>query len=125
MRQIASTQYAKSDYLVSLQRYQDALGVLDAMQKSDVLAEKIRFGKYEWRILTINNGEALQVFSDDADRKPNELSPGVEANWAWLRSSDGERTFAAIIEKSGKVSAGGSRITTVHGGIGPAIFIKL
>ena len=262
VRQIASTQYAKSDYFVSLQRYQDALGVLDVMQKSDVLAEKIRdvkygyalfliqnkdyiaandiftqlgdyrdcrekaagislglmqqqirtgskrkirFGKYEWRILTINNGvallitenivkiiaysndldgicwsesgvrqylnttffdefsvaekalipatsvktpdnpeygtpggadtsdrvfllsigEALQFFSDDADRKPNELSPGVEANWSWLRSSGGERTFAAIIEKSGKVSAGGSRITNLRGGIRPAIFIKL
>lgn len=261
-QQIVSTQYDKSDYLVSLQRYQDALSVLDAMQKSDVLTEKIRdakygyalfltqnkdyiaandiftelgdyrdcrekaagislglmqqriktgskrkirFGKYEWRVLMINNGaaliitenivkiiaysndldgvcwsesdvrqylnttffdefsvaekvlipavsirtpdnpeygtpggtdtsdrvfllsieEALHLFSDDADRKPDASSPGVEANWSWLRSSGGEKTFAAIIEKSGKVSAGGSRITNLRGGIRPAIFIKL
>lgn len=261
-QQIVSTQYAKSDYLVSLQRYQDALSVLDAMQKSGDLTEKIcevkygyalfliqnkdyiaandiftqlgdyrdcrkkatdislgltqqrikagfkrkiRFGKYEWRVLAINNGvaliitenivkniaysndldgvcwsksgvrqylnttffdefstaekalipvtsvntpdnpeygtpggedtsdrafllsigEALRFFVDDTDRKPDESSPGVEANWSWLRSSGGERTFAAIIEKSGKVSAGGSRITNLRGGIRPAIFIKL
>lgn len=261
-QQIVFTQYAKSDYLVSLQRYQDALNVLDTMQKSGVLTEKIcavkydyalfliqnknyiaandiftqlgdyrdcrkkaagislglmqqrikagfkrkiRFGKYEWRVLTINNGvaliitenivksiaysndmdgvcwsessvrqylnttffdefsatekalipavsvktpdnpeygtsggadtsdrvfllsigEALQFFFDDTDRKPDESSPGVEANWSWLRSSGGERTFAAIIEKSGKVSAGGSRITNLRGGVRPAIFIKL
>lgn len=262
VQQIVSTQYAKSDYLVSLQRYQDALSVLGTMQKSGVLTEKIcevkygyalsliqnkdyiaandifmqlgnyrdcrkkaagisleltqqrikagakrkiRFGKYEWRVLTINDGvaliitenivkniaysddlngacwsecsarqylntifynefstdekalipattvktsdnpeyntpggadtsdrvfllsieEAFQFFSDDADRKPDKSSPGVEADWTWLRSSGGERTFAAIIEKSGKVSAGGSRITNLRGGVRPVIFIKL
>lgn len=262
VQQIVFTQYSKSDYLVSLQRYQDALSVLDTMQKSSVLTEKIcevkygyalflvqnkdyiaandiftqlgdyrdcrekatgispgltqqwikagskrkiKFGKYEWRVLIINNGvaliitenivkniaysndldgacwsesgvrqylnttffdefstaekalipvtsvktpdnpeygtpggadtsdrvfllsigEALRFFSDDADRKPNASSPGVEANWSWLRSSGGERTFAAVIEKSGKVSSGGSRITNLRGGVRPAIFIKL
>ena len=261
-KQIVSTQYAKSDYLVFLQRYQDALSVLDAMQKSAALTEKIcevkysyalfliqnkdyiaandilmqlgtyrdcrekaasislglaqqqiktgskrkiKFGKYEWRVLTIDNGvaliitenivkdiaysddldgvcwsecgvrrylnttffdefstaekaliskvsvktpdnpeygtpggadtldrvfllsieEALQLFSDDTDRKPDVSSPGVEADWSWLRSSGGERTFAAIVEKSGKVSAGGSRITNLRGGVRPAILIEL
>lgn len=261
-QQIISTQYAKADAFVSLQQYQDALSVLDAMQKSDVLTEKIcevkygyaifliqnkdyiaandifsqlgdyrdcrekaagislrlmqqrikegarrkiRFGKYEWRVLTISNGAALlitenivksiaysndldgvcwsksgvrqylnttffdefsaaekelisatsiktpenpeygtpggvdtsdrvfllsigeaqQFFFDDTDRKPDKLSPGIEANWSWLRSAGGKKTFAAIIEKSGKVSAGGSRITNLRGGIRPAIFIKV
>lgn len=262
-QQILSTQYAKVDHLVSLQRYQDALGVLGAMRKSDAVAEKVRkvkyghalflvqnkdyisandifeqledymdcrqkaveislnvtrqriaagtkrkikFGKYEWRVLTINNGlaliitenivkrlpygdggmdgicwsdsgvrkylnttffnefdadekaviqevsvktpknpeygtpggadtkdrvfllsieEALQFFHDDADRRPNETSPGIVADWAWLRSSGGECAFAAIIEKGGKVSAGGSRVTNVRGGARPAMFIKL
>ena len=262
-QQILSTQYAKVDHLVSLQRYQDALGVLGAMWKSDAVAEKarevryghalflvqnkdyisandifeqledymdcrkkaveislnvtrqriaagtkrkIKFGKYEWRVLTINNGsaliitenivkrlpygdggmdgicwsdsgvrkylnttffnefdadekaviqevsvktpknpeygtpggadtkdrvfllsieEALQFFHDDADRRPNETSPGIVADWAWLRSSGGECAFAAIIEKGGKVSAGGSRVTNVRGGARPAMFIKL
>jgi tetratricopeptide (TPR) repeat protein len=262
LQQVVFTQYAKTDYLVSLHQYQDALGVLDRMRKSEILSEKIcevkysyalfliqnkdyiaandiftqlgdyrdckekiryislgltqqkikagskrkiRFGKYEWRVLTINNGvaliitentvkniaysddlngvcwsecsvrqylnttfydefsldekalipattvktsdnpeystpggadtsdrvfllsieEALQFFSDDADRKPDKSSPGVEADWTWLRSSGGERTFAAIIEKSGKVSAGGSRITNLRGGVRPVIFVKL
>ena len=262
-QQVVSTQYAKVDHLVSLQRYQDALGILDAMRKSDAVAEKIRevkyshalslvqskdyisandifeqledykdcrkkaveislnvtrqliaagskrkikFGKYEWRVLTINNGsaliitenivkmlpygddsmdsicwsnssvrkylnttffnefdadekmviqevfvktpdnpeygtpggsdtrdrvfllsigEALQFFHNDADRRPNVSLPGIVADWAWLRSSGGEGGFAAIIEKDGKVSAGGSRVTNVRGGARPAIFIKL
>lgn len=263
MQQIVSTQYAKVNHLVSLQRYQDALSVLSAMRKSDAAAEKVRevkyghalflvqnkdyisandifeqledymdcrkkaveislnvtrqriaagtkrkikFGKYEWRVLTINNGsaliitenivkrlpygdggmdgicwsdsgvrkylnttffnefdadekaviqevsvktpknpeygtpggadtkdrvfllsieEALQFFHDDADRRPNETSPGIVADWAWLRSSGGECAFAAIIGKDGKVSAGGSRVTNVRGGARPAMFIKL
>lgn len=267
-QQIVSTQYAKSDHLVSLQRYQEALNVLNTMQKSGDLTEKIsevkyayalfliqnkdyiaandiftqlgdyrdcrekaagislgltkqrikagakrkiKFGKYEWRVLAIKNNvaliitennvkkiaysenlqgirwvdgicwsestvrkylntsflnefsndertliqtttvstpdnpeygtpggadtsdrvfllsieEALQFFDDDTDRKPDESSPGVEATWSWLRSSGGEKTFAAIIEKSGKVSAGGNRITNLQGGVRPAIFIKL
>lgn len=263
VQQIVSTQYAKVDYLISLQRYQDALGILGAMQKSNTVAEKVRevkydyalflvqseeyisandifeqlddykdcrkkateiflnltrqriatgakrkikFGKYEWRVLTINNGsamiitenivmmlpygevgidgtcwsdsgvrkylnttffnefdaaekaviqevliktpknpeygtpggadtkdrvfllsieEALKFFHDDADRRPYESSPGIVADWAWLRSPGGENAFAAIIEKGGKVSAGGSRVTNVRGGARPAMFIKL
>lgn len=77
------------------------------------------------RVFLLSIGEALRFFSDDSDRKPDELSLGVDADWSWLRSSGGERAFAAIIEKSGKVSAGGSRVTNLHGGVRPVIFIRL
>ena len=77
------------------------------------------------RVFLLSIGETLQFFSDNADRKPDKLSPCVEASWSWLRSSGEERAFAAIIEKSGKISAGGRRITNLRGGVRPTIFIKL
>ena len=268
LRQVVAAQFAKADYLLSAQRYQEAIDFLATLPKSDARSEKIRsakydyalfqiqrqdyigandllmqldgycdsrekaasialnlmrqrikagakrkirFGKYEWRVLTIKNDvaliitennvknvpysenlegihwidgicwsestvrkylntgflgefsddeksliqtspittpdnpeygtpgepgtsgrvfllsieEALQFFSDDADRRPDESVPGVEADWSWLRSLGGEKTFAAIIEKNGKISMGGSRITNLKGGIRPTMFIKL
>lgn len=69
--------------------------------------------------------EARRFFSSDSDRLPDTSVPGVATDWCWLRSSGGEKTYAAIIDKNGKISTGGSRVTNNGGGIRPAAFIKL
>lgn len=58
-QQATSSQYAKIDYLVSVQRHKDALDFLATLPKSNALTEKLNEVRYDYAVFLIQNQDYI------------------------------------------------------------------